>query len=74
MQQGAKLTRIEGANTAAALKAKGRSAVTGSILSAAGTVAGKWYSPKSAAVTQTAKAPADTNFHSTSYQRSLRVA
>lgn len=49
IDRGAELTRINGMNEASMTRAKGKSALTNSVLSAAGTVASSWYSPKSAA-------------------------
>jgi len=71
--QGAALTQYEGDAKSAQLKSAGQAAFTGSILSAGGSVASKWYSPKSSVAQQTTSIPGDTNFHSNAYQRSLRV-
>ena len=50
MDRGAELTRINGNNQASIYKSEGKTALTNSVLSAAGTVASAWYTPKSAAV------------------------
>jgi len=49
MERGAALTLLNGQNEASATRARGKAALSKSVLSAAGTVASRWYSPKSAA-------------------------
>lgn len=80
MEQGADLTRYEGQAARAGYRAEGKAAFTNSVLSSAGTVASKWYSPKSAAVQQSTvnsanvgRIPGGGNIHSTAYLRSQRV-
>lgn len=75
MEQGSTLTRFQGESERAALRAEGNAAFTNSALSAAGTVASKWYSPKSAAVQQNNvnAIPGGGNIHSQTYLRSQRV-
>lgn len=80
MEQGAVLTRNEGAQARAGYRASGSAAFTNSVLSAGGTVASKWYSPKSAAVQQSRvpannvnRIPGGGNIHSQAYLRSQRV-
>ena len=65
LREQAGLTRYEGEAKADVLRSKGRSAFTGSLLSAAGTVAGsgvadKWFSSTSAARSPTALARTNT--------------
>ncbi len=71
--QGAALTTYEGEAKSAQLKAVGKAAFTGSILSAGGSVASSWYSPKSAVAQQSSTSLKPGNFNSNAYQRSLRV-
>ena len=56
LQQGANITRIEGDNRSGELRAGGKAALTGGVLSAAASgapVASKWYKANSAAKTVT---------------------
>lgn len=75
MEQGADMTALSGRNTASVYEAQGKSALTNSALSAVGTVASSWYSPKSAAMqsNNVNNIGGGGNIHSTRYLRSQRV-